>query len=219
MLDPHGLAYLATGNSCSGPSIPVGDAILNVGPTNMRLNWDRQGPVDDHDLDYGATPLFVNGMVVDGSKDGIVRAYTTTGTLMWATSGGIADGSVIGSPATDGSHIFVPYVNAPTGGAIVALNLDGSVAWTVLTGLDKYGYGVLSAPAVSQGMVFVGYPESGCTVAPCNGISALDANTGQVLWRYKTMHPIAAGPAIVDGGLFVGEFDGTSLYCFTPNGV
>jgi outer membrane protein assembly factor BamB len=186
----------------------------------MKLNWDQQGPVDGHDLDYGATPVYVNGMVVDGAKDGIVRAYmTSTGTQAWTTNAGIVGGSIIGSPATDGSHIFVPYVQAPGGGAIVALNLNGSVAWTLPTGMDQYGFGVLSAPAVSQSMVFVAYTDVNCTIAPCNGISALDANTGQVLWRYKTKHSIYAGPAIVDGGLFVGEFDGTSLYCFTPGGV
>jgi outer membrane protein assembly factor BamB len=220
MIDPQGFSYLATGNSCSGPSLNVGDAILKVGPANMKLSWDDQGPVDNHDFDFGATPLYVDGMVVDGAKDGFVYAdVTATGARAWKTSAGIVNGSVIGSPATDGVHIFVPFINAPTGGAIVALNLDGSVAWTVLTAPDENGYGVLSAPAVSQGMVFVGYKEYGCTTGPCFGISALDANTGAVLWRYKTIHSIHAGPALVDGGLFVGEFNGTSFYCFTPNGV
>ncbi|HKW44895.1 MAG TPA: PQQ-binding-like beta-propeller repeat protein, partial [Candidatus Eremiobacteraceae bacterium] len=220
MIDPQGFAYLATGNTCSGPPLPVADAILKVGPATMKLNWDHQGPPDGHDLDYGATPVYVNGMVVDSAKDGIVYAYSTaTGTLAWKTNAGISGGSVIGSPATDGSHIFVPFVIAPTGGAIVALNLDGSVAWTLPTAGDTYGFGVLSAPAVSQGMVFVGYREYNCSTGTCNGISALDANTGAVLWRYEDKHVIYAGPAVVDGGLFVGEFDGTSLYCFTPGGV
>jgi len=219
MIDPNGFAYIATGNTCSGPALGAADAILKVGPATMNVNWDQQGPPDAHDLDYGATPLYVNGMVVDGSKDGNVYAYVTaTGLPAWKTNAGIASGSVIGSPATDGSHIFVPYYVAGTGGAIVALNLDGSIAWTLPTARDQSNIGVLSAPAVSQGMIFVGYAEAGCTTGPCNGISALDANTGQVLWRYKTTHSIYAGPAIVDGGLFVGEFDGTSVYRFTPNG-
>jgi polyvinyl alcohol dehydrogenase (cytochrome) len=220
MIDPQGYAYLATGNTCSGPPQQVADAILKVGPVSMKINWDRQGPVDGHDFDYGATPVYVNGMVVDGAKDGNVYAYmTVTGAQAWKTNAGITNGAIVGSPATDGTHIFVPFDHAPSGGAIVALNLDGSVAWTLNTGIDKFGLGVLSAPAVSQGMIFVGYTESGCSTGPCNGISALDANTGQVLWRYNTVHSIYAGPAIVDGGLFVGEFDGGSVYCFTPNGV
>jgi outer membrane protein assembly factor BamB len=220
MIDPQGYAYIATGNSCSGPSEQVADAILKVGPATMKINWDRQGPVDGHDFDYGATPVFVNGMVVDGAKDGNVYAYmTATGAPAWKTNAGIANGSIIGSPATDGTHIFVPFEHAGSGGAVVALNLDGSVAWTLPTAVDANHEGVLSAPAVSQGMIFVGYTEAGCSTGPCNGISALDANTGQVLWRYKTIHSIYAGPAIVDGGLFVGEFDGGSVYCFTPNGV
>lgn len=220
MIDPQGFAYLGIGNSCSGPPLQVADAVLKVGPITMKVNWDEPGPPDEHDLDFGATPVYVGGMIVDGSKDGNVYAFmASTGAKVWKTNAGIASGSVIGSPATDGMHIFVPFVHAGTGGAIVALNLDGSVEWTLLTEVDSHNFGVLSAPAVSQGMVFVGYTEAGCTTGPCNGISALDANTGQVLWRYKTMHSIYAGPAIVDGGLFVGEFDGTSVYCFTPNGL
>lgn len=220
MLDPQGYSYLATGNSCVGPPLQVADAILNVGPATMRINWDQQGPPDGHDLDYGATPVYVDGMVVDGAKDGNVYAYNTaTGVRAWKTNAGITDGAIVGSLATDGVHIFVPFVVTSTGGAVVALNLDGTVAWSLPTAPDENGFGVLSAPAVSQGMVFVGYTDTGCATAPCNGISALDANTGQVLWRYRTIHTIYAGPALVDGGLFVGEFDGTSVYCFTPNGL
>ena len=220
MLDPQGYAYLATGNTCTGPQTdPAADAILNVGPATMKLNWDRQGPPDSNDLDFGATPVYVDGMVFDGAKNGIIYAYATlTGGLAWKTNAGISNGAVIGSPATDGTHIFVPFYVAPTGGAIVALNLDGSVAWSVPTESDENGFGPLSAPAVSQGMIFVGYTDTGCATGPCDGISALDANTGQVLWRYKTIHAIYTGPAIVDGGLFAGEYDGSALYCFTPNG-
>jgi outer membrane protein assembly factor BamB len=220
MIDPQGFAYLATGNSCTGPALNTGDAILKVGPENMKLIWDEQGPVDGHDLDYGATPIYVNGMVVDGSKDGNIYAYSTaTGGLVWKTNAGIVAGSIIGSPATDGTHIYVPFVEAPTGGAVVALNLNGSVAWTLPTATDADGFGVLSAPAVSQGMVFVAYKDLSCSGNQCFGISALDAATGSVLWRYTTTHTMYAGPVIVDGGLFVGEFDGSSYYCFTPNGV
>ena len=220
MIDPQGFVYLATGNTCIGPPIPVADAILKVGPVTMKVDWDQPGPPDSNDLDFGATPVYVDGMVVDGAKDGDVYAFSTaSGALVWKTNAGIANGSIIGSPGTDGSHIFVPFVVAGTGGAIVALNLDGSVAWTLPTVRDENNLGVLSAPAASQGMIFVGYTDTGCATGPCNGISALDANTGQVLWRYRTILSIDAGPAIVDGGLFVGEFDGSSLYRFTPNGV
>ncbi|HEY5096332.1 MAG TPA: PQQ-binding-like beta-propeller repeat protein [Candidatus Eremiobacteraceae bacterium] len=221
MIDPQGYAYLATGNTCLGPqTLLEADAILNVGPATMKLNWAEPGPPDSHDLDFGATPVYVDGMVVDGAKDGLIYAFATlTGALAWKTNGGISNGAIIGSPATDGTHIFVPFYVGSTGGAIVALNLDGTVAWTVPTESDENGFGPLSAPAVSQGMIFVGYTDTGCATGPCDGISALDANTGQLLWRYRTTHAIYTGPAIVDGGLFVGEFDGSSVYCFTPNGI
>ncbi len=87
----------------------------------------------------------------------------------------------------DGTHIFVPYVDGATGGAVVALGLDGSVcAKLQRRQIDYNGFGVLSAPAVSQGLVFVAYKQADCSNGMCFGISALDANTGQVLWRWVT---------------------------------
>ncbi len=77
---------------------------------------------------------------------------------------------------------------------------------------------VLALAAVSQGLVFVAYKQADCSNGMCFGISALNANTGQVLGRYATQHAIYAGPTVVTGGVLVGEFDGTTFYCFTPNG-
>lgn len=219
VLDLGGYMYLATGNSCSSVSSPYADSIVRVDPAEMEVMWSTHGPPDAHDLDFGATPVFVNSMIVDGAKDGNVYAMdAASGRLLWKTAAGVSDGVIIGSLATDGTHIFVPYVDGATGGAVVALGLDGSVAWTLDTANDYNGFGVLSAPAVSQGLVFVAYKQADCSNGMCFGISALDANTGQVLWRYATQHAIYAGPTVVTGGVLVGEFDGTSFYCFTPNG-
>jgi outer membrane protein assembly factor BamB len=51
-------------------------------------------------------------------------------------------------------------------------------------------------------------------------IWALDATTGKKLWSYPTPNTtVFAGPAVVNGGLLVGEYtSGSTFFCFTPGG-
>lgn len=217
LLDPTGYLYITTGNACTQQSSQYAVSIIKLDPRSFGILWAQHPIPDQHDLDFGATPLFVNGLIIASGKDGNIYALNAaSGAIVWKTNGGVASGSIIGSPATDGKHIFVPFAEASIGGAVVALNLDGSLAWSLQTGPDYNNFGVLSAPAVSQGMVFVGYTDVTCH--KCFGISALDADSGQVLWRYPTNGPVYSGPSIVNGGLFVAEFERSGFYCFTPNG-
>lgn len=226
-IGPDGYLYVATGNSCYSAQSPNASAILKIHPSTLSIIWAAHGPPagPDRDDDFGATPVFANGMVIDGAKDGFVYAVdTSTGQLRWKTSAGIANGQIIGSLATDGHAIYVPYFTASSGGAIVALSLNGDVLWTVPTAIGSNGYdsgGVISAPTVSNGIVFEGYTDLACTKAgqaTCTGVSALDAATGTVLWRYTLPGNVWSRPTVVGGGLIVVNMDHTHAYCFTPNG-
>ncbi len=227
MQSSSGSLYVATANRCDPnalQNLPYADALLalaNGGKPPLSVAWAFQSQVPRNsalDLDFGATPVYVNGMVVQGGKDGYTYAVNaTTGTLVWKQQ----TGSVIGSPATDGTRIYVPIYNTVNGidcsagqnpcGGLWALNAgNGSVAWKFTVAADKYGNGSYSAPAVSNGIVF---EAIGTTVY------AFSAASGAVLWHYTTNHIIYQGMAVVNGGLFVGEFDGSGYYCFTPNGT
>lgn len=141
--------YVATGNECSPNFVPFAyaQAIMQVKRTKPKMSvaWALQsidGP--GVDADFGATPLYVNGMIVDTGKDGHAYAVERTGKLIWETH----SGQSIGSPATDGIHLFIPTTvlvpHCKTGdacGAFEALNLsDGSVAWSIPVTMGTAGY-------------------------------------------------------------------------------
>lgn len=228
MMDPGGDLYVATGNRCSTPGVepaaaPVSNAesVLKVHPsgtpaTALRIEW-RHGVdagYDDSDL---MGPIYTHGMVVAGGKTGSIYALdATTGRLRWARRLGY---SILASPATDGKRIYAtvdytrPYPCDPGSrcGAVVALRLDGSPLWSIPThrSLLHPHSAAFTAPVVSNGLVFVAYDR---------GVSALDADTGKVLWRYQTSEDFLSRASIVQGGLFIGDFTG-KLYCFTPGGT
>ena len=214
MIDPGGALYVATGNPCGALS-QYSDAIIKLIPKPLSIVWTTQAVPNDNgaaDDDYGGTPLFVNGMVVDGNKNGNVYALDpASGRVLWQTQLG---SEMIASPASDGTHIFAVVSGglsnckiSPNCGGIFALDMAGHIVWAVETSSAQAL--TLAPVAVSNGIVFAAYNQ---------GVSALDASTGAVLWRFQGSHNIEAGPVIVNGGLFVAEFDGIGFYNFTPNG-
>jgi eukaryotic-like serine/threonine-protein kinase len=222
MIDTSGNLYVGTGPECVVKAQPLAysDAILQVNQTQptMSVNWSFQsfdGPGDNKlDFDFGATPIYVNGMVVDTGKDGYTYALDpATGALIWDTKTGMA----IGSSATDGNYLYIPTMASgcavgATCGAFTALNLtDGSTVWSIPIIEGNYGFSDLAAPAVSNGIVFASF----------NGyIWALDSATGATLWSYPTPNSVVfSGLTVVNGGLLVGEYtNGSTYFCFTPGG-
>ncbi len=68
--------------------------------------------------------------------------------------------------------------------------------WSYATG----GW-VVNAPAVVDGMVFVGSDD--------NHIYALDAGAGEVVWRYETGDVIRSTPTVYEGTVYAGSNDGS----------
>ena len=240
MLDPSGNLYIATANSCvqnsRSPHSPYGSKMLKLNPANLKVRWVGKGPPDGaSDDDFGATPLYVNGMVIDGGKDGVVYAYNPqAGTHLWKYDPGFGNTnflqSIIGSIGTDGTYLYVPYdaatYNGNTVGAIIALDMMGHQVWRIITALDPEGFGTLSAPAMAQGMLFVGYEDYACATSRginCFRMSAIDGATGRILWSFDGPNEIYGGPTIVDGYLLFSEFTDSGqnnhLYCYALPGL
>ena len=76
-----------------------------------------------------------------------------------------------------------------------------------MTGKEKWrfktGDNVLSSPAVSNGVVYVGSED--------NNLYAIDAVTGKEKWRFETGSYVDSSPAVSNGVVYVGSADG-NLY-------
>ena len=221
--DSQNNVYADTGNSCTQASSPFADSMVKMTTPSLSVTWHTPGPPDLHDWDFGSSPVFVGNLVVAGAKDGLVYAFDrASGALVWKTNAGIINGSIIGSLATDGQRIVVPFNvgNNGSGGEIVALDPNGAVLWAHPTGQDYPSYGAFTPAAISAGIAFIAYRQSNCS-SNCDGVSAFNIATGQELWRYST-GIVLGGITIVDGGLFVGEWDTPNparvIYRFTPGG-
>jgi outer membrane protein assembly factor BamB len=237
VLDPSGNMYTATGNLCGaeGHGDKYANAIMKItkGAPQMGVGWSFESHAcpayGGCDQDFGGSPTYINAggvpMILTGGKDGNFYALNAnTGALIWQTPVGIIEAA----SATDGTKVYVPVlsnvVNAGCSagqancGSLVALNLsDGSVAWKISVTGDQNGFGIMSSPTISQGMVFAAYANPS-TMAPT--IWALDSTSGATLWSYAADGDVYGSAIIVNGGLFVGDFDGgMSYWRFTPGGV
>jgi outer membrane protein assembly factor BamB len=222
MVDPQGNMYLATGNECTpnfNQKFPYANALIRTrGNPQFSVQWSFQIPEGPGlDLDFGSSPVYVDGLVIDTSKDGYTFALNpSTGALVWKTFTGMA----LGSSATDGSKLYVPSAETVfpaclagrTCGGLYALNIaDGSIAWSIPATTDRFGAGMRSSPAYSNGIVFGAW----------NGkLWAIDAASGNPRWSFDlpANSVMYGGIAVVDGGLLAGTSNALNYWCFTPDG-
>jgi len=59
--------------------------------------------------------------------------------------------------------------------------------------------GIISSPAVADGVVYVGSSD--------NSLYAVDAAGGELKWRFETEGNVYSSPAVVDGVVYVGSYD------------
>jgi outer membrane protein assembly factor BamB len=88
-----------------------------------------------------------------------------------------------------------PFENVLSTDTVPGIGLD----WTYTTGDD-----VSSSPAVANGLVYVGVD---------NGLYAVNASTGELLWSYPTGGGIAFfSPAVANGVVYVGSYGDDKVY-------
>ena len=137
-----------------------------------------------------SSPAIADGKVFIGSMDNKIYALDQlSGTLIWSSP---LDGSILfGSPAVDGNKVFIT-----AGDEVFALNENtGDIIWRRNLG----GSAEASSPAVADGMLFVG----SSTDEPMGYVSALDVNTGSVVWSHSDKTGVWSSPAVSNGMVFV----------------
>jgi eukaryotic-like serine/threonine-protein kinase len=163
------------------------------------------------------SPAIVNGVVYVGSTDGNFYAIDAgTGALKWKFE---TKAWEVSSPAVVGG---VAYFLSYDGNLYALDAANGQVKWKFATGGEKHYAGThlhylqpavesmpdpwdfyLSSPTVSRGAVYFGSSDG--------NVYALNANSGELKWKFKTGDVVHSSPAIAEGTLYIGSWD-TYLY-------
>jgi outer membrane protein assembly factor BamB len=121
--------------------------------------------------------------------------------MRWRFTHPLSDNEFPEAPAVEQGLVYVVSAHAQVfgsaHGSLDALEASsGAVRWRVHDSTHAY-----SAPAVADGVVYVGTTEG--------SVTALDATTGAVRWRSLTDVQADALPAVADGVVYVAYYDGS----------
>jgi outer membrane protein assembly factor BamB len=161
-----------------------------------------------------APPVLANGLIYAAANDNYVYALNaTTGAFAWKTNVGAQSQLAVGAGTVFAS------AGPPYTGFVTALDAaTGTVKWT-----RTFNNLSIGAPVYADSEVFVSSSRWSCTSNPCNGLWALDAATGGIVWSvglYNGLPPVAVANGIVyvpQGGN-LSAFDesvGASLWSFS----
>jgi alcohol dehydrogenase (cytochrome c)/quinohemoprotein ethanol dehydrogenase len=186
----HGRGYDETRNS---PLTQINTG--NVAQLGLAWYYD----LDTH-RGQEATPLFVDGTLYTTSAWSKVQAFdAVSGRLLWAydpqvpgEAGAKACCDVVNrGVAYWGGKVFVGTLD----GRLVGLDAkSGKVVWSTLTVDPAKGYTITGAPRVVKGRVLIG--NGGAEFGVRGYISAYDAETGKLAWRFYT---VPGEPGVKDG--------------------
>ncbi|KAL8172359.1 hypothetical protein V2J09_024163, partial [Rumex salicifolius] len=190
-------------------------------------------PGPSPDADFGEAPLLVTAVVNGTARDMAVATQKSgfawaldrdTGDIIWSTEagpGGQTGGGTWGS-ATDGRRYYTNIANSDrknmtlspstavtTGGAWVAMNAStGKVLWSTPDPNNSTASGPIT---VANGVVFAG---------STNGegpVYAMDAESGFILWSYKTGATVFGGASVSQGCVYIGNGYKVSYGFLTPS--
>jgi eukaryotic-like serine/threonine-protein kinase len=180
-------------------------------------------------IDHNAvesSPSVVEGVVYVGSGNYNVYALKSAdGAKLWGYTTG---GEVNSSPAVANGIVYV----GSNDGNVYALNASsGDKIWSYTTDVSSLSSNaVYSSPAFVGGIVYVG--------SDGGGVYALNASNGNKIWNYTTViaaisrsfysgnqlignisytgNQVGSSPAVVDGVVYIGSYDGTVYALGSP---
>jgi PQQ-dependent dehydrogenase (methanol/ethanol family) len=140
-----------------------------------------------------ATPIVADGVIyATGPKSFVFALDARTGQRLWTWDPAIPDeqeggpsvccGDVNRGVAVYGDKVFVGLLD----GRLVALDREsGMIVWNVQTTPTGTDYSITMAPRVVKGNVIIG--NSGAEYGVRGYVSAYNADTGRMVWRFYTV--------------------------------
>lgn len=189
------------------------NSIVSLNISNGKMNWYHQGvPHDQHDWDLGTSPTLYRGrsgknMLAIAGKDGTVLGidrdskelvFRTPGTTR-ANDGPIGANPVLVCPGTLGGAQWNGTSYNPDTGTLYT----GMVDWC-------WYYGEVPNPADPAHPIPT--PVWNFAAPPRGQITAIDGESGDILWQYRAAGPVLAGLVPTKSGLlFAGDVRGNLL--------
>jgi len=181
-------AWMATGRTYSEQRYSPLTGIDKANVGKLGLAW--WGDIDT-ERGQESTPVVVDGVLYLTTAWSMVKAYdAATGRKLWEydpkvdrATGQVACCDVVnrGIAAWKGKI----YLGALDGRLIALDGRTGKVAWSVQTTDPKQPYTITQVPRIVKGMVIIGNAGAEYT---CRGyVSAYDAATGKMRWRFYTV--------------------------------
>ena len=164
------------------------DHINKLNVNRLGLSWSYEF---DTNRGQEATPLVIDGVIFTSTAWSKVFALDgSTGKLLWSH-----DPKVPGEAAAKGCCDVVnrgvafadgKVFSATFDGRLIALDAKtGDLLWSVLTVDQTQPYTISGAPRVAKGKVFIG--NGGADLGVRGYVSAYDAVTGKLIWRFYTV--------------------------------
>ena len=217
-IDPAaGLLYVPTGNPGPdfsgayrpGANLYTGSVVVLDAKKGSLHTWYQLVPHDVHDWDQAATPAVIttkqsHHRAMAAGKDGYLHAIDIgSGKVAWKTP--VTTMNNNDAPITvEGTH-FCPGVaggvswNGPAFSASTNLVYVNSMDWCSTLKLDA------AVPEFEPGKTFLG-SSNGFGVhdsRKAGWVTAVDADTGAVRWRYEAVAPMISGIVATSSGLLV----------------
>ena len=165
------------------------------------LLWETEG----HRYGY-STPIINDGAIYSFiTRSEMVVLDASTGDLLRTFETPLVN-SVTSALGTIYIMDFYSSVRKSTSEQLHAIDTDnGELLWSYRNG-NRNPYN--DSPAVSDGLAYVGIIDNADSDSPEHYLDALDALTGELVWRFETDGEIESSPVTHNGLVFVGTRKG-----------
>jgi quinohemoprotein ethanol dehydrogenase len=180
--------WLATGHDYSDSRFSPLTTINDTNVGRLHLAW--YADLDTH-RGQEATPVVVDGVMYSTSAWSKVQAYdAATGRRLWQFDPQVPGRTAVYAccdVVNRGVAVWQGRVYVATlDGRLIALDAaSGKPVWSVLTIDPKLPYTITGAPLAARGRIIIG--NAGAEYGVRGYVSAYDAATGRLLWRFYTV--------------------------------